>query len=75
MIHGLDDKLCADIDERMTADKTDDVPEKYNYDCNMDKISDESFPQLEKRLNLAKTDPEWQAASEYFKLVLYILKE
>ena len=36
----------------------------------MDTIGDEFFPQLKKRLNLAKTDPEWQAANEYFKFVL-----
>ena len=54
----------------MTADKTDDVPEEYNYDCIMDTIGDEFFPQLKKRLNLEKTDPEWQAANEYFKCLL-----
>ena len=54
----------------MTADKTDYVPEEYNYDCIMDTIGDEFFLQLKKRLNLAKTDPEWQAANGYFKFVL-----
>ena len=52
MIHGLNDELCADIEEQITTDTSDDIPEECNYDCNMGIVSDENFPELKKGLNL-----------------------
>ena len=72
VIHGLNDELCADIEEQITTDTSDDIPEKCNYDCNMGTVSDENFPELKKGLNLPKTDPEWLTANEYFKCALPI---
>ena len=44
----LNDELCADIEEQMTTDTSDDIPEECNYDCNMGTVSDENFPELKK---------------------------
>ena len=70
VIHNLNEELCADLEEQITRDNTEDTPENDNDGNNIDVASNEGFPELKKGVNLPKNDIEWSTANDYFKCAL-----
>ena len=70
VIHSLNDELCADLEEQITNDNTNNILENNNYDNNNNNLNYESFPELKKGVKLPKNDSEWSTANDYFKFAL-----
>ena len=70
VVHSLNDELCADLEEQITNDNTNNILENNNYDNNNNNLNHESFPELKKGVKLPKNDSEWSTASDYFKFAL-----
>ena len=72
MIHGLNDELCADLEEQITANNTEDTPDNDNNGSNIDTVNDGRFPELKKGIKLPKNDSELLTANDYFKCALQL---
>ena len=70
VVHSLNDELCADLEEQITNDNTNNILENNNYDNNNNNLNYESFPELKKGVKLPKNDSEWSTANDYFKFAL-----
>ena len=70
VVHSLSDELCADLEEQITNDNTNNILENNNYDNNNNNLNYESFPELKKGVKLPKNDSEWSTANDYFKFAL-----
>jgi hypothetical protein len=70
VIHGLNDELCADLEEQITTDNTENISENEHNGNDINTVNYESFPELKKGINLPKNDSEWSTANDYFKWAL-----
>ena len=71
VIQGLNNELCADLEEQITDNNTDTaVDEELNTISN--RVNIEEIPVLKKGINLPKRDSEWSTANEYFKSALLL---
>ena len=71
VIQGLNNELCADLEEQITDNNTDTaVDEELNTISN--RVNIEEIPVLKKGINLPKSDSEWSTANEYFKSALLL---
>ena len=70
VIHSLNDELCADLEEQITNENTNNILENNNYDNDNNNLNYESFPELKKGIKLPKNDSEWSTANDYFKFAL-----
>ena len=70
VIHGLNDELCADLEEQITTDNTENISENEHNGNDINTVNYESFPELKKGINLPKNDSEWSTANDYFKCAL-----
>ena len=70
MIHSLNDELCADLEEQIAVDNTNNTSENNNYDNDNNNVNCESFPELKKGIKLPKNDSEGSTANDYFKFAL-----
>ena len=70
VIHSLNDELCADLEEQIAVDNTNNTSENNNYDNDNNNVNCESFPELKKGIKLPKNDSEWSTANDYFKFAL-----
>ena len=60
VIHGLNDELCADLEEQITTDNTN----NNNCDNDNNNVNCESFPELKKGMKLPKNDSEWSMVND-----------
>ena len=72
VVHGLNDELRADLEEQIRTNNTEHVLENDNSESNIDTVSNTSFPELKKGINLPKNDSEWLKANDYFKCALQL---
>ena len=72
VIHGLNDELCKDLEEQITADSSENYSENDHSVNVSDFGNDECYPELKKGINLPKSESEWSQANEYFKSALQI---
>ena len=70
VIHGLNDELCADLEEQITTDNSENISENEHNGNDINTVNYESFPELKKGINLPKNDSEWSTANDYFKCAL-----
>ena len=70
VIHGLNDELCADLEEQITTDNSENISENEHNVNDINTVNYESFPELKKGINLPKNDSEWSTANDYFKCAL-----
>ena len=69
VIHSLNDELCADLEEQIAVDNTNNTSEN-NYDNDNNNVNCESFLELKKGIKLPKNDSEWSTDNDYFKFAL-----
>ena len=74
MIHGLNDELLADLEEQSTKDSANTSVYSTAEDTNnmTNNPENQSFPVLEKGINLPKSDADWLTANNYFKFTLQL---
>ncbi|CAB3994937.1 Hypothetical predicted protein [Paramuricea clavata] len=70
VIHGLNDELCADLEEQITTDNSKNISENEHNGNDINTVNYESFPELKKDINLPKNDSEWSTANDYFNYAL-----
>ncbi|CAB4027255.1 Hypothetical predicted protein [Paramuricea clavata] len=70
VIHGLNDELCADLEEQITTDNSENISENEHNGNDINTVNYDSFPELKKGINLPKNDSEWSTANDYFKCAL-----
>ena len=73
VIHGLNNELCADLEEQ-TTDNTEDVrmDNVATDNANLTSTENDETPMLKKGVNLPKQESEWITANEYFKSSLLL---
>ena len=70
VIHGLNDELCADLEEQIINDNSENISENELNENDIDSAKCGSSPKLKKGINLPKNDSEWLTANNYFKFAL-----
>ncbi|CAB3998171.1 Hypothetical predicted protein, partial [Paramuricea clavata] len=70
VIHGLNDELCADLEEQITTDNSVNISEIEHNGNDINTVNYDNFPELKKGINLPKNDSEWSTANDYFKCAL-----
>ena len=68
--YALNDELCADLEEQITTDNTENISENKHNGNDINTVNYESIPELKKGINLPKNDSEWSTANDYFKWAL-----
>ncbi|CAB4005396.1 Hypothetical predicted protein, partial [Paramuricea clavata] len=58
VIHGLNDELCADLEEQITTDNSENISENEHNGNDINTVNYDSFPELKKGINLPKNDSE-----------------
>ena len=71
VIHGLNNELCADLEEQNVDDNTEGVLADDEV-TNLTTTENETSPILKKGIKLPKTDSEWSTANEHFKSALLL---
>ena len=71
VIHGLNNELCADLEENIEDNHTEILTDD-NANTNLNIVENETFPVLKKGINLPKKDSEWETANGYFKSALFL---
>jgi hypothetical protein len=65
VIHGLNNELCADLDEQNADDNTEGVLADDEVVTNITTAVYETSPVLKKGIKLPKRDSEWSTANEH----------
>ena len=68
VIHGLNDELCKDLEEQITADSSENYSENDHSVNVSDFGNDECYPELKKGINLPKSESEWSQANNILNL-------
>jgi hypothetical protein len=71
VIHGLNNELCADLEEQNADDNTEGVLADDEV-TNLTTAENETSPVLKKGIKLPKRDSEWSTANEHFKSALLL---
>ena len=71
VIHGLNNELCADLEENIEDNHTEILTDD-NANTSLNIVENETFPVLKKGINLPKKDSEWETANGYFKSALFL---
>ena len=72
VIHGLNNELCADLEEQTADNNTEGVLSDDEVATNLSTTENDTIPVLKKGINLPKRDSEWSTANEYFKSCLLL---
>ncbi|CAB4005389.1 Hypothetical predicted protein, partial [Paramuricea clavata] len=70
VIHGLNNELCADLEEQNADDNTEGVLADDEVATNLTTTENETSPVLKKGIKLPKRDSEWSTANEHSKSAL-----
>ena len=62
VIHSLNDELCADLEEQIAEENTNNTSENNNYGNDKNNVNCDSFPELKKGIKLPKNDSEWSTS-------------
>ena len=72
VINGLNNELCADLEEQVAENNTQEDLDLTGDEltANLSSAENETTPEIKKGIKLPKRDSEWSTANEYFKSTL-----
>ena len=74
VINGLNNELCADLEEQVAENNTQEDLDLTGGEltANLSSAEYEITPEIKKGIKLPKSDSEWSTANEYLSNLLYL---